>query len=132
LQRRGKANTRTQPVVAPYTYVSQSAPARDKLVTHFLVAEVDLQPISRAEPVVRPGLCALPLPANPAAQQLTLVGVPIEIPVVEVEAAVADCSSDWQIRVDPLGAKIEFRQARQPREIHSGSNCRTIKIGNGR
>ncbi len=61
-----KTEIRTQQIIGPDTRVCQRATTRKKLLAHFLVAEVELQTVARAKPVVRPSLRALPAAANPA------------------------------------------------------------------
>ena len=70
LDRGGKTDRGSQPVIVAHAEVRQCAPARDELPAHLLMAVVELQPIFRAEPVIRPALRALRFAPNPASQQL--------------------------------------------------------------
>ena len=61
-----KTQIRTQGIIGSGTEVSERAATREELLTDLLVAEVELQSIAWAKPVVRPSLRALPSASNPA------------------------------------------------------------------
>ena len=54
-----------RPVVALRANICQSASSRNKLLTDFLMAIIDLQPTAGSKPVVRPSLCSLALSTDP-------------------------------------------------------------------
>ena len=85
LNRARDVRHRTDPQVGAYAQAGQSSPTRNKLVVYLLVPEMQLQPIPGAEPIVRPGLSALPLPPDPASQQISVVRVAASIVEVVIK-----------------------------------------------
>jgi hypothetical protein len=56
-------------------------------LTDFLVPKIEMQTVTCTEPIVCPGLRYKSLPSNPGLNQITVVGVPIEITIFETEEA---------------------------------------------
>ena len=90
LHGRGKTNVRTQPVVSANAKIGYCAAPRDKNLADFLMPEIELNPISRREPIVAPSLGTLPTPANPASDDIAVVCVAASPSGVEIEIARSD------------------------------------------
>src|SRR5258708_2448918 len=66
LHRCREAQVGTPPVIATHAEIGHCASPRNKHLADFLVAKIDLDPVARAKPIVRPSLCSLAASANPA------------------------------------------------------------------
>src|SRR5437667_11027249 len=97
LHRDRKAKIRPHGVIASHTEVSESAATGDKLLTHFLVAEIELQTVARAKPIVRPSLGTLTAATDPIAYQGPVVGVTVAPGPVLIERT-------WILRVNSCTA----------------------------
>src|SRR5260370_2334192 len=64
------AEVGTHPIIAAHTKIGQRAATGNEFLTDLLMPEIELQAVARAEPVVRPRLCALPSAADPIAKQI--------------------------------------------------------------
>ena len=83
---------------------------------HFLVAEIELDLALRSEPVACPGLRALALPSNPAANQIAVIGVTTPKAIVVIEESVLDDrSAARKVGENSFDAQVEFWDLRYSR-----------------
>jgi hypothetical protein len=83
-----KSQVGAKPVITRYPEVSQRSAARDELLADFLVPEIELHFALGAEPVGSPSLGTLAFAANPASDQVFIVGVAALEAVIDIEKAV--------------------------------------------
>src|SRR6267142_5537597 len=109
-----KTEIRTQRIIGPDTRVCQRATTRKELLANLLVAEVELQTVARAKPVVRPSLRALSAASDPATDQVSVVCVTVTPGPVLIKRTrkfcVSACTSGY-IRINPFDTKIQPRDA---------------------
>src|SRR5216683_2787003 len=104
------AEVRTQRIIGPDTHVRERATSRNELLTNLLMAEIELQTIARAKPVVRPSLRALSTATDPTADQVSIVCItatPSSVLIKRTrQLSVSDCSSGY-VGVNALGAQVQ-------------------------
>src|ERR1700676_1690202 len=85
LHRGRKAKIGAHPVAAANAKIPQSTSAGNEHLTDFLMQEIELHPISRVEPVVRPCLCSLTASAHPTSDYVPIVRIPASPGSISVE-----------------------------------------------
>src|SRR5215470_17572587 len=74
---------------------------------------MELQPVLRTEPIVRPRVGALALPSDPASDQIPVVGVAASKATVDIEETMLDDGPpSRQIRVEAFHSQVQLRNAR--------------------
>src|SRR6266404_351478 len=109
-----KTEIRTQRIIGPDTRVCQRATTRKELLANLLVAEVELQPVARAKPIVRPSLRALSAAADPTANQVPVVCVTVTPGPVLIERTrilSVNARPARHICVNAFDSKIKSRDA---------------------
>ena len=96
------------------------------------MAEIELQAVAGAEPIICPGLPALAFAANPTAQQISIVGVAFLESEIEVIEATAQRAVRGNVGVNAFHAQIEFWNFWQMRKVQSRADSGAIPISNGR
>src|SRR6267378_367580 len=107
-----KTEIRTQRIIGSHTRVCERATTRNELLANLLVAEIKLQTVARAKPVVRPSLRALSAAPDPATDQVSVVCITATPGPVLIKRTrkfcVSACSSGY-IRVYAFDTKIQPR-----------------------
>src|SRR5205823_9916918 len=120
----------SQPKISSSAKIGQRAAARDEFLAHLLVPAIQLQAVACAEPVVSPGLRALPFPPNPTANQISIVGVTVPVAIIEVIKAVTQVAAERVVGVDAFYAKIHFATSRDLRHVKTAGPSRPVRVGN--
>src|SRR6267143_6109295 len=87
LRRLGKTEIEAHPVIASSACIRQRAPGLNILPTDLLVPKFEIQTLTCAIPIVCADLPSRSLPLNPIPNQISVVGVSIEIAIIELEEA---------------------------------------------
>jgi len=99
-----KAEIPTNRALPIYPAMSDSSTTMNELVADFLVSELQLNFVSWSEPIRTPRLRALPLPANPTADQISIIPVSSTPGIIEIVEAVAKGASERVIRVNSFNS----------------------------
>src|SRR5580704_13688457 len=128
-----KTDIGAYPVIPSRTHIRNRAASRYKLLTDFLMPEIELQAVARTEPVIRPSLRALSAAADPAANQIAVVGITIPPSTVGIKYAGSNgASTSGNIGVNSLHPQVQLWKKRKVGEVKARLPCGPVHISDGR
>ena len=116
----GKTYVRTQPVISANAKIGYCAAPRDKNLADFLVPEIELDSVTRCEPIVGPSLGTLATPADPVSDDIAVVCVAASPRRVEIEIARSNrATTRRHIRVDTFDPQVELTEPGEMGKVKS-------------
>src|SRR6202011_2293931 len=94
--------------------------------------KIELQTVASVEPIVGPRLGALPLPADPTTNQISVICLSVSPSKIKIIETVTEVAPERIVRIDAFHSKIQFGQPRKLRKVKPGVPGGAVGVRDGR